>query len=700
MVNILNTSINDAIPNIPKQHLNALKELDISTLKDLLYYFPVKYLDKTKLYNISELYDPNLTNKYVQVKGNIQSKSIISKSNKQRLVAKLQDETGFLDLIWFNYVKDRNKSLQIGKSYKIFGQVNMFNHNPSIIHPEVESTGDTNSLAYCLQSLYKIPDSLKKYKINNNHISGLQRQALMAVNGKLTEYIPQYIIEENQLIGIQNALYNIHFPKDNFLLNESIKRLKFEELFLLQTKLSQSKRIIKTTNIKNFIFKTLGDNFYSLYNNLPFSLTTGQQKVIREIRNDLRQPTQMNRLLQGDVGSGKTIVSLFAAMFALDNNYQVCIMAPTLIRAQQHYASIATLLKNATLTVDLLTGSNNKKRREEILTKLKNNDTQILVGTHAIIQPNVEFYNLGLAIIDEQHKFGVKQRASLWAKNKFPPHLLIMTATPIPRTLAMTAYGNLDMSVIDTMPTGRKPIITMHKYDTYRNDVYNFIRSEINSGRQAYIVYPIIEESASLDYQNLIEGHKHILEVFNKDGYAIGLVHGKMSIETKQEEMQKFKDGKTDILVATPVIEVGIDVPNSTIMLIESCQRFGLSQLHQIRGRIGRSDKQSYCILMTPYNISKEVKYKLDTMVKTNDGFQIADADLKLRGPGDIEGVKQSGIMELKIANLITDNTLINQIKIYVENIFKQDPNLSDIKHTNIAKYLSDIKYNTMVSIS
>jgi len=650
------------------------EELGIQSYEDMLYHVPYKYIDRSKIYTISELH---ARLPYIQIKARIRDLKLTGTGKGQRLTATAYDETGTLELVWFKGYKYLSSQLQAGKEYLIFGQPSEFNRKLNIVHPEIDSFEKASSLLIGFQAVYPTTEKMKKSFLNSKAISKIQDTLFRSLQGKISETLPSWFIARHKLMFLHDALYNIHFPENPEQLRKAIFRLKFEELFYIQLNILKLKYKRKSY-FKGHEFKTIGAYFNTFYQQyLPFELTDAQKRVIREIRQDCGCGKQMNRLLQGDVGSGKTLVAVMCMLMALDNCYQACLMAPTEILATQHFHTIQELLTPLGIRVALLTGSTRKKEREEIHCGLQDGSLQILIGTHALLEDVVTFRNVGLVIIDEQHRFGVAQRAKLWQKNRIPPHILVMTATPIPRTLAMTLYGDLDVSVIDQLPPGRKPVSTFHAFDKKRLDVFRFIEKELARGRQVYFVYPLIYESEKLDYQNLEAGFEQINDYFLPKGYKVGIMHGKLKPAEKESEMQRFVDGETRILVSTTVIEVGVNVPNASVMVIESAERFGLSQLHQLRGRVGRGADQSYCILMTSYKISNESRKRIDTMTSTNDGFEIAEADLKLRGPGDIEGTQQSGLTcSLKVANLGKDALILNEASRIANEILTDDPDL------------------------
>ncbi len=618
-------------------------------------------------------------------------------------MARFQDDTGEMELVWFRGQKWIRENLKLNTPYVIFGKCNVFNNTFSMPHPEMELLSEhEQGLKVHMQPVYPSTEKLSNKGITNRVISKLMQQLFLETKGKFSETLSDGLLHELKLISRSEALFNIHFPKSQELLAKAQFRLKFEELFYLQMQLI-AKNMLHKQKIKGFPFDQVGEKFNDFYTNkLPFELTNAQKRVIKEIRSDLGSNAQMNRLLQGDVGSGKTIVAVMTMLLAIDNGFQACLMAPTEILANQHYQGISDLLKDTEVTCALLTGSVKKSARKPIHEQLETGELNILIGTHALLEDKVKFKNLGLAIIDEQHRFGVAQRSKLWHKNQFPPHILVMTATPIPRTLAMSLYGDLDISVIDELPPGRKPIKTVHRFDSNRLKVFRFIRDEIQKGRQIYVVYPLIQESEALDYKDLMDGYESIARDFPMPEFQISIVHGQMKPADKEYEMQRFVNGETQIMVATTVIEVGVNVPNASVMIIESAERFGLSQLHQLRGRVGRGADQSFCILMTSHKLSAESKTRLETMVRTNDGFEIAEVDLKLRGPGDIMGTQQSGILNLKIADIVKDNDILKTARYYALQLLKSDPSLEKpenliirhsyaqlVKYKNIWNYIS-----------
>ncbi len=675
------------------EYLN--KELNIYTIKDLLFFFPYKHIDRSKFYKINEIHNEL---QYIQVIGKLENFKIHGEKYKQRLTANLVDSTGRIELIWFKGVDWLIKTLSTDREYVVFGKANIFNQKASLVHPEIEEVSEYNAkINSSIQPVYSIPDKLKKSYINSKFINKILQVAIKKHIQNIEESLPNYIIEKLKLLSITKSIINIHYPSDLHLLQKAQFRLKFEELFYIQLNMLKQ-RFIRKKISKGFVFHKVGDYFNNFYNNnLKFTLTNAQKKVLKEIRKDCGSGKHMNRLLQGDVGSGKTLVALMSMLIAIDNNYQTCIMAPTEILAKQHYKSVSSFLQGLDIKIHILTGSTKKKQRNIIHKDLLSGENQILIGTHALIEDAVKFKNLALVIIDEQHRFGVMQRAKLWKKNINPPHMLVMTATPIPRTLAMTLYGDLDISVIDELPPGRQAIKTFHSYDAKRLRVFSFIKKQIELGRQIYIVYPLIKESEKMDYKDLEDGYESITRAFPPPEYSVSILHGKMKPDEKEKSMQLFINKQTQIMVSTTVIEVGVDVPNASVMIIESAEKFGLSQLHQLRGRVGRGVNQSYCILMTSYKLSADARKRLETMVSTNDGFEIAEADLKLRGPGNIDGTQQSGIpFDLKIANLAKDNQILVQARDYADYIIKNHNVLSESDTKIIQKQLKQLDYNSL----
>ncbi len=674
----------------PKRAELLGKELGIYTLEDLLYYFPYKYIDRTKFYKIKEI---SSSLPYIQIKGKISSIEIVGQPRKQRLVAKFYDDTGTVELVWFKGIKWIKANLNLNDEYIVFGKPNIFNRTINLPHPEIEKASETNKkINAALQASYSTSEKLKNHFISSKTISKLQMNLLKLIYNKINETLPAYIISGYKLLSLKESLLNIHFPQDTKTLQRAEYRLKLEELFYIQLNLLKQK-YYRYNKFSGFCFSKVGKFFNEFYNNnLFFELTNAQKRVLREIRKDLGSGKQMNRLLQGDVGSGKTLVALMSMLIALDNGYQACIMTPTEILANQHFKTISNFLEGLNIKTALLTGSTKKSERNIIHEELNNGTIQILVGTHALIEDTVVFKNLGIVVIDEQHRFGVAQRAKLWKKNYTPPHVLVMTATPIPRTLAMTLYGDLEISVIDELPPGRKPVKTAHYYDSKRLLVFDFIKKQIKEGRQIYIVYPLIKESETMDYKDLEDGLESISRAFPPPEYAISVVHGRMKNADKEESMKLFIKKQTQIMIATTVIEVGVDIPNASVMIIESAERFGLSQLHQLRGRVGRGAEQSYCILMTGNKISNDGKKRIETMVRTNDGFEISEVDMQLRGPGDLGGTQQSGIpFDLKIAKLGKDGKILEYARYIAEKILENDPELKSPENQILNKQLKKL---------
>ncbi|MGZ9675725.1 ATP-dependent DNA helicase RecG [Flavobacterium sp. GNP001] len=664
------------------------KELGIHTYADLVNFYPNRYIDRTRYYKINELQN-NVAE--VQLIGKIiHVKTVEFGKGRKRLVATFVDQTGQMELVWFQGHKWVRESLKLNEMCVIFGKCTSFNGAYNMAHPEIELLSEhEKSLRSAMQPVYPSTETLTNRGISNRTINKMMLQLFTETHSLYTETLPTYLLQELLLISKKDALLHIHFPKNPDALAKAQFRLKFEELFFIQLQLI-TKNLIQKHKIKGHPFRIVGDNFNSFYKeHLPFDLTNAQKRVIKEIRTDMGSNAQMNRLLQGDVGSGKTIVAFLTMLLALDNGFQACLMAPTEILANQHYVGLAELAEKLHLNIKILTGSSKTAARRQIHEELENGSLQILIGTHALLEDKVKFKNLGLAVIDEQHRFGVEQRSKLWKKNSIPPHVLVMTATPIPRTLAMSLYGDLDISVIDELPPGRKPIQTVHRFDSNRLKVWKFIRDEIALGRQIYIVYPLIQESESMDYKDLMDGYESISRDFPLPQYAISIVHGKMKAADKEAEMKRFVDGKTNIMVATTVIEVGVNVPNASVMIIESAERFGLSQLHQLRGRVGRGADQSYCILMSSHKLSADSKTRLETMVRTNDGFEIAEVDLKLRGPGNLMGTQQSGVLNLQIADIVKDRDILSLARHHAMKILKADAPLEKPEHATLrAVYL------------
>ena len=670
------------------------KELGIFNFKDLLEHYPFRHVDKTKLDKIADL---SPQNEYAQVAGKIMQIDILGEGRGKRLVARLQDETGEIELVWFQGINWIQKAIHIGHQYLVFGRLGFFIGKPQISHPEIENfTEQKPGTKFYLEPVYPSTEKLKAKGLNGRAIGKLTYALLQLVTEKdLPENLPESIISQYKFISRFNACRQIHFPATEKHYLHAVRRLKFEELFFAQLRLG----LIKSTRhrfSKGLTFGQVGDLFNIFYNQyLPFELTNAQKKVLKEIRKDAGSGKQMNRLLQGDVGSGKTIVALMMMLIAADNGFQSVLMAPTEILAQQHFNSITGLLQDMPVCVKMLTGSSKGKQRKEVLQLCEDGSLNILIGTHAVIEDNVVFKNLGFAVIDEQHKFGVAQRAQLWKKNTIPPHVLVMTATPIPRTLALTAYGDLDYSVIDELPPGRQPINTLHRSESARPQVMDFVKEEIKKGRQAYIVYPLIEESSKMDYENLMKGYEEVKSFFPEPQYWISMVHGKQTAAVKETNMQRFVKADTQIMVSTTVIEVGVNVQNASVMVIESAEKFGLSQLHQLRGRVGRGAEKSFCILLTGPKISNDARERLKIMVATNDGFKIAEKDLEIRGPGDIEGTKQSGLLNFKLANIVQDKVILEAARNAAENILDTDPDLNEPVQIPVKNYLQQQKGKT-----
>jgi ATP-dependent DNA helicase RecG len=670
--NLLETPIEYLKGVGPNRGTLLRKELGIHKYGHLLNFFPNRYIDRTRYYKINELQN-NIAE--VQIIGKIINiKTVEFGKNQKRLVATFVDDTGQMELVWFQGHKWIRESLKLNEICVIFGKCTSFGNTFNMAHPEIELMAEhEQSLRSAMQPVYPSTETLANRGISNRVINKMMQQLFLETQAKFSETLPDYLTAELKLIPKNAALFNIHFPKSAEALAKAQFRLKFEELFYIQLQLI-TKNLIRKHKIKGHPFTKVGAYFNDFYqNHLPFELTKAQKRVIKEIRTDMGSNAQMNRLLQGDVGSGKTIVALMSMLIALDNGFQSCLMAPTEILANQHFNGLTELAKELNINIKLLTGSTKTTARRIIHEELENGSLHILIGTHALLEDKVKFQNLGLAVIDEQHRFGVEQRSKLWKKNEIPPHVLVMTATPIPRTLAMSLYGDLDISVIDELPPGRKPIQTVHRFDSNRLKVWKFIRDEIALGRQIYIVYPLIEESKTMDFKDLMDGYESISRDFPLPQYAISILHGKMKPADKDAEMKRFAEGKTNIMVATTVIEVGVNIPNASVMIIESAERFGLSQLHQLRGRVGRGAEQSYCILMTSHKLSADSKTRMETMVGTNDGFEIAEVDLKLRGPGDLMGTQQSGVLNLQIADIVRDRDILQLARNYALKILKND---------------------------
>ncbi len=686
MSNFLDTPI-EYLKGIGPQRGDMLKkELRIFTYNDLVTFYPFRYVDRSKFYKIKDITEEL---PYVQLKGKIIRTELLGEKFTKRFVAYLKDDTGIIELVWFQGAKWLEGKFKPDTEYVVLGKPSEFRGKYNLAHPDVDLASDESvKLNSVLQPVYPSTEKLKSKGLDSKGILKLQEVLIPQLQNKVDETLPDSLINKYKFISRELACKQIHFPENPELLKKAELRLKFEELFYIQLKLLKSKHFRKHS-VQSFVFEKLGHYFNSFFNEyLPFELTNAQKRVIKEIRNDVRNGQQMNRLLQGDVGSGKTIVSLMCMLMALDNNFQACLMAPTEILAQQHFITISELVKPLNIKCALLTGSVKTKARREILKDLADGTIQIIIGTHALLEDPVQFKNLGFVVIDEQHRFGVAQRARLHNKNVNPPHVLVMSATPIPRTLAMTLYGDLDTSVIDELPPGRKPIETIHYTDAKRLRMYGFMKEQITLGRQVYVVYPLIEESEKLDLKNLMEGYDSLSEQFPLPQYRISILHGKMASDKKESEMQAFVKNQTHIMVATTVIEVGVNVPNASVMVIENAERFGLSQLHQLRGRVGRGADQSYCILMSSLKLSQDAKVRMQTMCRTNDGFEVAEVDLQLRGPGDIEGTQQSGILNLKIADLAKDQQILQLARQVANEILEEDPQLLKAENQILNKQL------------
>jgi ATP-dependent DNA helicase RecG len=670
------------------------KELEIFTFGDLLNHFPFRHIDKTAVAKIADI---NFKTEYIQVAGRLQWFELVGEKQGRRLVAHIKDNTGELELVWFKGISYVEKILEVGVDYLVFGKIGFFNGKPQMAHPDLEIFVPQKAGGKIfLEPIYSTTEKLKARGLNAKAISKLTHQLFTQLQPKdIVENLPNDILEKLQLMERNVAYRAAHFPKDEQEFEFAIKRLKFEELFIAQVRLALV-RIQRHKAFKGVVFEKVGDYFNNFYNNhLPFALTNAQKRVLKEIRTDTARGYQMNRLLQGDVGSGKTIVALLSMLIAADNGYQSCLMAPTEILAQQHYIGLSDLLKETGLTIRLLTGSTKTKERREILKGLLDDTIHFVVGTHALIEEVVQFKNLGFVVVDEQHRFGVAQRAALWKKAAVPPHVLVMTATPIPRTLAMTAYGDLDYSVMDELPPGRKPITTVTRNEMQRSKVMEFVKSEIELGRQAYFIYPLIEESEKVNYEDLTQGYEQVKSYFPEHQYTISMLHGKMKADLKETNMQRFVSGECQIMVATTVIEVGVNVPNASVMVIESAEKFGLSQLHQLRGRVGRGSEKSYCVLLTGSKSSVESKERINIMCQTNDGFKIAEKDLELRGPGDIEGTRQSGALNFKLASIVDDKEILEMAKFEADKLLNDDIDLAEDKNLPLKNYLQSQKGKT-----
>lgn len=661
------------------------KELGLFTLKDLFEYYPYRYVDKSRFIKIAEVRSAEV---YTLLLGKVIAKQIVGGTKSQRLVVRLADETGSIEMVFFRGIRWINESIDIGAIYVVFGKPNYFNGTFNLPHPEFEKFNPQKDYKKeKFMPLYNTTERMKTAFLASKQLSKIISDAVKKYSSLIEEILPQYIIDAYHLCSRRDAIACIHSPLGEETLAKARFRLKFEELFFMQAEhlLIKSNR---KSNSRGFVFSKVGENFNTFFSNyLPFELTNAQKRVVKEIRNDMRTGSQMNRLLQGDVGSGKTLVALLSMLIALDSGYQATLIAPTEILAMQHFQSINRFIGDMNINVSLLTGSIKGKSRKHLLTSLSDGSINILIGTHAILEENVIFNNLGLVVIDEQHRFGVEQRAKMWTKNTIAPHILVMTATPICRTLAMSIYGDLDYSVIDELPSGRKPILTTHLYDRDVLRLFDFMKKQIEQGRQIYVVYPLIKESEKLDLKDLMDGYESIERAFPLPQYQISIVHGQMKPEDKEYEMQRFKKGITNIMVATTVIEVGVDVPNATVMVIENAERFGLAQLHQLRGRVGRGANQSYCILRTKDELSSEARFRIETMCSTNDGFEISRADLQLRGPGDVSGTRQSGVLDLKVADIVKDEGLMAQVRTLAQNVLADDPHLTKPQNLPIRNY-------------
>lgn len=684
----LNTPIEFVKGVGPQRSLLLKNELGIHTLGDLINHFPFRYIDRSSFTVIS---DAKESNNAVQLKGTMGAFSEVGHGSSKRLVAPLFDQTGSVELVWFKGQKWVKSSLKEGKPYIVFGKMARYGQKLSIAHPEMELV-EENAIPKGLQAVYSSTEKLINKGLSSRGIEKLIEGALPGLKGWIDETLPDYLIQKYRLISKEDAIFNIHQPKSEAWSLAALYRLKFEELFILQLYLLQRK-LAYTHKTPGHRFTLVGDHFNDFFkNHLPFELTGAQKKVTKEIRYDLGAGFHMNRLVQGDVGSGKTMVALLVCLLALDNGFQACVMAPTEILAKQHMVSFQSYLKDLPVKIELLTGSTKKKDRRVLFEELQNGEISILIGTHALIEKDVKFKNLGLAVIDEQHRFGVEQRSKMWKKNTIPPHILVMTATPIPRTLAMTLYGDLDISVIDELPPGRKQVKTLHRYDKHRLEIFGFIEKQIAEGRQVYVVYPLIDESETLDYKDLMDGYESITRRFPMPDYQVSILHGQMKADAKEFEMQRFIRGETQILVATTVIEVGVDVANASVMVIESAERFGLSQLHQLRGRVGRGADQSYCILVSGVKLSADAKTRLQAMTESNDGFALSEVDLKLRGPGDMMGTRQSGLIEFKIADLVKDQEILIQARKIAGKVIEDDPELIDERNKRLKRALIQLQ--------
>lgn len=696
MINPLETDIKYLKGVGPMRAKVLGEDLGVFTLRDMLYNFPYKYIDRSVIHRVADIIDGM---PYVLLKGQIVNKNIEGTGHRERLVATFTDGSGYIELVWFNSIKMWNNRLLYNHTYVLLGKPNNFNGRYNIPHPELEDAQTTQQQPLTMQPHYHTSERMKRMGIASRQMADMVENAFKLLEGHvISEVLPDYLLRRYNLMSLDEALHKVHHPQTSKELPEATRRLKFEELFFLQLDILRYTQNRKM-NYAGFVFKHVGSHFMQFYNErLPFELTNAQKRVIREIRSDVATGKQMNRLLQGDVGSGKTMVALLSCLLALDNGFQACIMAPTEILAEQHLQSVTEYLGNLPIKVELLTGMVKGKKRKEVLAGIADGSIHILIGTHALIEPKVVFHNLGLVVIDEQHRFGVKQRAQLWKKNVCPPHILVMTATPIPRTLAMTVYGDLDVSVIDELPPGRKPIQTVHYRQTDRGRLFQGIRYQLQLGRQVYVVYPLIKENEKLDLQDLQTGYNQLVDIFKE--YRVGMVHGKMKSAEKESAMAAFKSGETQILVSTTVIEVGVNVPNASVMVIENAERFGLAQLHQLRGRVGRGAEQSYCILMTKDHLTETSLRRMRVMVDSTDGFVIAEEDMKLRGPGDLEGTAQSGMpFDLKIANIVKDQELLEIAREAASEMLKQDPQNALPQNAMVWQHLNLLK-KTMINFS
>ncbi len=693
--NLLDTPI-EYLKGVGPERAKLLKqEFDIHSFGDLLRWYPYRYVDRTRFYKTNEISGDLL---YVQLRGQILSLKSSGHSKGARMTAQFVDDAGSVELIWFAGLKWLQGKYKPGQEYVVFGKPTVYNGKINIAHPETEEITDENlKRTSALQPMYSSSERSKMKGLDSKGIMKLQKTISLLVESKIPETLPEKIIENLKLLSREETLKQIHFPSNPQIVLRAEARIKFEEFLYIQLRILRVK-MMRQENVKGWVFDTVGEQFNSFFNNhLPFPLTNAQKRVIKEIRQDLGGGKQMNRLLQGDVGSGKTVVALMCMLLANDNGFQACLMAPTEILANQHFVTLKELLKNMSIHIGLLTGSTKTKDRKVLHEALRSGEMNILIGTHALIEDVVQFKNLGLVVIDEQHRFGVEQRSKLWKKNTNPPHILVMTATPIPRTLAMTLYGDLDTSIIDEMPPGRKQIRTVHYFDSQRLRVFGFMKEQIQAGRQIYLVYPLIDESKTMDYKNLMDGYESISRGFPLPEFKVSIVHGQMKAADKNFEMERFVKGETNIMVATTVIEVGVNIPNASVMIVESAERFGLSQLHQLRGRVGRGAEQSFCILMTSYKLGKDSKLRMDTMVRTNDGFEIAEVDLKLRGPGDLEGTQQSGLIGLRLADITKDGAILQHARGVAAEILDDDPTLEKPIH---AALLNEMKREQKSSVN